>query len=413
MNTKERQATATERGVKQTPTSVAAAALGVPEPTLGVLRRNLARPEQQSLGLLLADRLVDEPDRVLAGASGHGPPVRTVVPAAHGERLCFESALLLVPAGVVTDHDVVLRLQAKPASWDFSVEALAPADRLTRLAASFGAWVEHSIGPGSPLRGSSFRVFSGQGGLALADWSPGRAVRDDLVLPEEVWRVVDRHVVGAIELAPVLATEGLSASTGLLCVGPPGTGKSQLARTVAAELGHRATVLVPQAGCARHAMRAVLRLAARLSPALVIVDDIDLVVGSRAGGGESEVLQEFLSSMDETMAQSEGVVVLASTNDPRSIDPAAIRATRFDAVIEMTAPGREARERVLRRHLSRFPDLDYGRLAGATDGATGADLRDLARRAYLESGGAVTTEAVLTAAADGRWARELVTGAYL
>jgi transitional endoplasmic reticulum ATPase len=196
-----------------------------------------------------------------------------------------------------------------------------------------------------------------------------------------------------------------------LLVGPPGTGKSQLARIVAAELLGRATVLVPTAGTARRSLRELLRLATRLAPSLVIVDDVDLVVGSR--GGDSETLQEFLTSMDETMGEAEGVVVLASTNDPRSIDPAAVRASRFDTVVEMVAPGTVAREAVLRRHLSRFPGLDFARLAAATDGATGADLRDLARRAYLLSGGDLTIEAVLRAAAEGRWAADLTTGAYL
>lgn len=398
---------------KHTPTRAAATALGVPESSLGVLRRSLTRPEHDSLGQVLADLVADQPERVLGRADGTGVAVRTVAPSAGGSRVRFDSVMVQVPAGVVADREVVLRLRAKPEVWEHWVELVAPAAVLAAAADPFQAWVEHSIGPGSPLRGGSYLVFSNQGGLRLAEWSPGQVTRDDLVLPDEVWQTVDRHVVGAIDLAPVLVAEGLSASTGLLCVGPPGTGKSQLARTVAAELAGRATVLVPQGGAARHALRGVLKLAARLSPALVVLDDVDLVVGSRAGGEESGVLQEFLSSMDETMAQAEGVVVIASTNDPRSIDPAAIRATRFEAVVEMKAPVASARERVLRRHLSRFPDLDYARLAAATDGATGADLRDLARRAYLTSGGAVTTAAVLAAVAEGRWARGLTTGAYL
>ena len=113
------------------------------------------------------------------------------------------------------------------------------------------------------------------------------------------------------------------------------------------------------------------------------------------------------------MASREGVVVLASTNAPGSIDPAAIRASRFDAVIEMKAPGPQGRYRILERYLAAFPDLDLGRVVRATDGATGADLRDLARRAYLASQGQVTTEAVLRAVAAGRFSEELTTGAYL
>ncbi len=107
------------------------------------------------------------------------------------------------------------------------------------------------------------------------------------------------------------------------------------------------------------------------------------------------------------------MVVLASTNDPGSIDPAAIRASRFDAVVEMRAPELEGRVLVLRRYLSRFPDVDLVRVAAATDGATGADLRDVARRAVLATEGKVTTRALLDAVADGAWVDNLVHGAYL
>ena len=79
----------------------------------------------------------------------------------------------------------------------------------------------------------------------------------------------------------------------------------------------------------------------------------------------------------------------------------------------MKAPGPQGRYRILARYLAAFPDVDLGRVVRATDGATGADLRDLARRAYLSSLGNVTTEAVLAAAAQGRFAEELTTGAYL
>ena len=84
-----------------------------------------------------------------------------------------------------------------------------------------------------------------------------------------------------------------------------------------------------------------------------------------------------------------------------------------DAVIEMKAPGPQGRYRILARYLAASPELDLGRVVRATDGATGADLRDLARRAYLASNGQVTTESVLRAVTAGRFSEDLTTGAYL
>jgi hypothetical protein len=399
-----------ERPTKQTPTTAAAAALRVPETTLGVVTRHLNQVEFRALGAVLADLVAREPDRLLAGANGRRLPGRSLVPGRDGDLLVLDSALVHVPAGLVGDDELVLRVHGE--EWTFLVEAIAPVADTSQLLPAFQAWVEHTIGAGSPFRGGQFQVVGAQNGMVLDRWYAGTTTRADLVVPDEVWQVVDRHVHGALELADVLAAEGLAASSGLLCVGPPGTGKSQLARIVASELDGRVTVLVPQAACARRYLRPLLRLAARLSPTLVILDDLDLVVGSRHGG-DADVLQEFLTSMDETMATSEGVVVMASTNAPRSIDPAAVRATRFDAVLEMGPPTVAARERVLRRHLSRFPDLDFARLAGITDGATGADLRDLARRAYLDTRGEVTTADVVAACARGKWQEALTAGQYL
>ena len=219
---------------------------------------------------------------------------------------------------------------------------------------------------------------------------------------------LDRNIHGSLAMSESLASAGLASSAGVLCVGPPGTGKSQLARIVANEAAGRATVLMASSWAVQRFLTPLFRLASQLAPSIVVIDDLDLVVGGRGAGAEQ--LHGFLSSMDEVMTSREGVVVLASTNAPGSIDPAAIRASRFDAVIEMKAPGPQGRYRILERYLAAFPDLDLGRVVRATDGATGADLRDLARRAYLSSQGRVTTEAVLAAVAAGRFS-ELTTGA--
>jgi len=388
---------------------VAGRALGVAGSRLAAVSTPLNRPAVAAIGHALATAVAHEPDRVLAGGTGRGTPVWSVVETAAGDVAVLSSAMVLVPAGVVADHEVVARVHQE--KWEAVLEVFSTVEHAPRLRPTFRAWVVETTTTSSPYRLGQFTVEGTAQGIDLSRWSPGEVSRDDLLLPRQVWETVDRHVHGSLAMSESLAAAGLASSAGVLCVGPPGTGKSQLARIVAAEVSGRATVMMATPMAAQRFLTPLFRLAAQLAPTIVVIDDLDLVVGSRAAGAEQ--LHGFLASMDDVMATREGVVVLASTNAPRSIDPAAIRASRFDAVIEMTAPGPEGRARILARYLAAFPEVAIERVARATDGATGADLRDLSRRAYLNGAGRVTTEVVLAAVTEGRFAEELTTGAYL
>lgn len=394
---------------KQTPTSVAARTLGVSESRLAAVSTRLNRPAVAAVGAALAAVLADDNDRLLASGTAKGAPTWGIAETTAGDRAVPISSMVLVPAGVIADHEVVARIHQ--ADWEAELEVFTTVDQLIGLRSAFRAWVVETTTSASPFRFGQFTVEADNKGINLVRWDAGEVTRDDLLLPGHVWETVDKHVHGSLAMSETLAAAGLASSAGVLCVGPPGTGKSQLARIVAAEVRGRATVLMATSWAVQRFLTPLFRLAGQLAPSVVVIDDLDLVVGSRGAGAEQ--LHGFLGSMDEVMASREGVVVLASTNAPGSIDPAAIRASRFDAVIEMKAPGPQGRYRILERYLAAFPDLDLGRVVRATDGATGADLRDLARRAYLSSEGRVTTEAVLRAVAAGRFSEELTTGAYL
>jgi len=394
---------------KQTPTRVAARGLGVSESRLAAVSTSLNRPAVAAVGAALARVLADGSERMLAGGTAKGAPMWGIAETTAGDVAVPISAMVRVPAGVICDHEVVARVHQE--EWQAKLEVFTTVDRLIGLRPAFRAWVVETTSTASPFRFGQFTVEADGQGINLVRWEAGEVSRDDLLLPNHVWETVDRHVHGSLAMSEQLAAAGLASSAGVLCVGPPGTGKSQLARIVANEVAGRATVLMASSWAVQRFLTPLFRIAGQLAPSIVVIDDLDLVVGGRGAGAEQ--LHGFLSSMDEVMTSREGVVVLASTNAPGSIDPAAIRASRFDAVIEMKAPGPQGRYRILERYLASFPDLDLGRIVRATDGATGADLRDLARRAYLSSQGRVTTESVIAAVAAGRFSEDLTTGAYL
>lgn len=113
------------------------------------------------------------------------------------------------------------------------------------------------------------------------------------------------------------------------------------------------------------------------------MEDVDLVVGHR-GRGDASALMDFLLALDGAMSRHTAVVTVATTNDADAIDAAAKRAARFDRVIEVPLPDRGARASILRRYLRTFAaGVDVDRVAAVTDGATGADLRELASLAML------------------------------
>lgn len=212
-------------------------------------------------------------------------------------------------------------------------------------------------------------------------------------------RVVER-VREVVELPlrnrAVFAHLGISPPKGVLLVGPPGTGKTMLARAVAAESrAHFITINGPEIvdryyGASEQQLRAVFETARKRAPAIIFIDEIDAIAQKRdALGGEKQVerriVAQLLTLMDGLAGRGE-VIVLAATNQPDGIDPALRRPGRFDREIRVDPPDREGRREILAVHTRAMPlgpDVDIAVLAAETHGYVGADLAALCREAAM------------------------------
>jgi hypothetical protein len=221
--------------------------------------------------------------------------------------------------------------------------------------------------------------------------------RGDVILPDRVWRDLDRHVVGVFRSQDRLTAAGLSTNRGVLLHGPPGVGKSAAVRALAASLVGEVTIVLCQSDVVIRSIESLYEELDRLAPALVIIDDFDRIAPR---GGEQ--MRDFLTAMDGVASHHRGVVTLATVNDITQLDAAVRRAARFDAEIEVPLPDRVARAAILERYLRDVEaNVDLPAIARATEGASGADLRDLVTEAVLVAADTpISTEVLRTLARE-------------
>lgn len=192
---------------------------------------------------------------------------------------------------------------------------------------------------------------------------------------------------------------GAKMPKGILLVGPPGTGKTMLAKAVAGESevpffsisGSEFVEMFVGMGAAK--VRDLFKQAKEKAPCIVFIDEID-AIGKKRGGGalggndeREQTLNQLLTEMDG-FEDNAGVIILAATNRPESLDPALTRPGRFDRQVPVTLPDLQGRVAILKVHATKIktaPAIDYDKVARMASGASGAELANIVNEAALRA----------------------------
>jgi AAA+ superfamily predicted ATPase len=383
-----------------------------PEPTvLDSLRRAVeAMPDDVPLRLHLATLLMrggqrDEAIRQVGGVlqrdpanaaalgllrEGPGPAEAAAQPSAGTADISAERAVVLPPAADPAEPDgEVARSRSPQYDWSQAEDELR--DVLPTMFIGQG----DAAGPAAGLQeadasDASDAYDAEHAGLTLADVAGMTEVKQRLE---------------AAFLAPMRNPDlrrlyGKSLRGGLLLYGPPGCGKTFIARAVAGELGARfiavsfADIIDMFVGQSERNIHELFEIARRNAPCVLFLDEVDAIGQKRSQLRHTPMrsaVNQLLLELDDVGGHNEGIFLLAATNHPWDVDSALRRPGRFDRTLLVLPPDAPAREEVFRYHLKDRPvaGIDLARLAKQTDGYSGADIAHIcetaAERALLDS----------------------------
>jgi ATPase family associated with various cellular activities (AAA) len=338
------------------------------------------------------------------------PPLRLTAPAladlpnGPGSTLgCLRLALLLVTdqngryvvmIQAPNEHEPTLQIEVAGLPVDLAQRLLAELDQLR---ADLNVYRSHLLDVS----------LNPMGGVILTFAAPPGITRDDVVLPATVLARIERHALGVAGHREALLAAGQHLKRGLLLYGPPGTGKTHTTRYLLGQMTSYTRLVLT--GRSLVAVGAVTDLARALLPAVVVLEDVDLVAEERSlGPASSPVLFDLLDAMDGAAPDAD-LLFLLTTNRADLLEPAlAARPGRVDVAVEIALPDAPARERLLTLYGQNVPlaltEEDVNLAVERTDGTTASFLKELIRRSVLE---ALHEDPGLTAVTGAHLARAL------
>ena len=243
----------------------------------------------------------------------------------------------------------------------------------------------------SARSGVKVKVGPVEGEAFVSDTPKETTTFDQVGGMDEIKRVIHRMVILPLSRPELYEKYGRKSGGGVMLYGPPGCGKTLLARATAGECGlpfvnvRIEDVMDPYLGVSERNLHAAFERARANSPCVLFVDELDALAFARHKHGGSEarrIVDVLLQELDAIGSENDGILVLAATNAPWDVDEAMLRPGRFDRVIFVPPPDEPAREDILSVLLKDVPagGLDLKALANQTPMFSGADLRALVER---------------------------------
>ena len=390
------------------PTSFATHHLGIDATHLASTKFSGPGTSLAILGNLLRIELERHADAVIIGSPGDGqPPTWSQLDLGGDDKVAVPGRLIaFFPAHSLAPEPLCVLVDDR--SWNREFAILSHAAHKPQAQQVLGRFCARLKTPENPLRGRVLEAGVVDGSLRLCITTTRANPRSGLILPAPVWAEVDVFLAAATTRRELMRRLGLGTNRGMLVAGPPGVGKTHLVRVIASELiagdpAHRYTTILADANTMRHMIAELYASSETFGPTLVVLDDIDLVLGHRDSNGDNGALADFLATLDGVL-EREDILTIATTNDPKALDPAAQRSARFDMVVTLPMPDEASRALILERHLAPLGlSIDYDTVARALEGATGADVKEVVRRTVLEYGERFTQDQLLDVAKTGRW----------
>ena len=333
--------------------------------------------------------------------------VQTVAYEPSESQIVFEATnedgkTAIYKTGIFPDSDLYSRLDE--AGVNFAAEIPTQTSPLLSILVSYalpivviivvGQWLSKKM---MKSMGGNAMSFGKSGAKIYAETETGKTFAD--VAGQDEAKEALTEIVDFLHNPNKYASIGAKLPKGALLVGPPGTGKTLLAKAVAGEAhvpffsisGSEFVEMFVGMGAAK--VRDLFKQASEKAPCIVFIDEIDTIGKKRDGNGmggndeREQTLNQLLTEMDG-FDGTKGVVILAATNRPESLDPALLRPGRFDRRIPVQLPDLQGRMAILKVHakdVHMSGNIDFNAIARATSGASGADLANIINEAALRA----------------------------